>query len=60
MDSLTIDIIFEMENMKCALMQFTEKVSLIFVYKIHWLIVFHPKDRVSYQMQLVSGPNKAF
>ena len=29
MDSLTLDIIFEMENMKCALMKFTEKVCLI-------------------------------
>ena len=29
MDSLTLYIIFEMENMKCALMKFTEKISLI-------------------------------
>ena len=29
MDSLTLDIIFEMENMNCALMKFTEKVCLI-------------------------------
>ena len=29
LDSLTLDIIFEMENMKYALMEFTEKVCLI-------------------------------
>ena len=50
MDSLTLDIIFEMENMKCALMKFTEKVSH---HKIWFLTNFN-------QMQLVSCPNKAF
>ena len=49
MDSLTLYIIFQMENMKCALMKFTEKVSH---HKIWFLTNFN-------QMQLISCPNKA-
>ena len=51
MNSLSLDIIFEVENMKCALMKFTEKVSLII--KI-WF------QTICYQMQLISCTNKAF
>ena len=50
MDSLTLDIIFEVENMKCALMKFTEKVSH---HKIWFLTNFD-------QMQLISCHYKAF
>ena len=58
MDSLTLDIIFEVENMKCALMKFIEKVCLIIKYRIwHHKIWFLTNF---YQMQLISCPYKAF
>ena len=58
MNSLTLDVIFEVENMKCALMTFIEKVCLIIKYRIwHHKIWFLTNF---YQMQLISCPYKAF
>ena len=62
MNSLTLDIIFEVENMECALMKFTEKVCLI-IKSGFWKSVSHHKIWFlanCYQMQLISCPNNAF
>ena len=57
---LTFNLYFKMYLLTSDFKLYCLKILNVCVSNLFCLVYGHPKNRVSYQMQLITGPNKAF